>query len=120
MRNRFRELLIAGATVLSLASMPPGQGIADDGDRTADQAKAMLAKAIDAVKADKAKALDQFNKGEGGFRDGNLYVFCINAGDFKFVAVGNPNAKQILGVDARTIKDVNGDGLNLQLANEKP
>jgi hypothetical protein len=29
----------------------------------------MLMKAIAAVKADKAKALDMFNQGEGGFRD---------------------------------------------------
>ena len=37
----------------------------------------MLMKAVAAVKADKAKALDMFNKGEGGFLD-NLYVFCAN------------------------------------------
>jgi hypothetical protein len=36
----------------------------------ADDAKAMLTKAIAAVKADKVKALEMFNKGEeGGFRD---------------------------------------------------
>jgi hypothetical protein len=34
---------------------------------TADQAKGMLTKAVAAVKADKTKALDMFNKGEGGF-----------------------------------------------------
>ena len=27
-----------------------------------------------------------FNKGEGGFRDRDLYVFCDNAGDGKIVA----------------------------------
>jgi signal transduction histidine kinase len=35
-------------------------------------AKAML---------DKEKALEMFNKGEGGFRDRDLYVFCANASD---------------------------------------
>ena len=44
---------------------------------TPDEAKAMLMKAVAAVKADKAKALDMFNKGEGGFLDRDLYVFCI-------------------------------------------
>ena len=29
----------------------------------------MLEKAVAAVKEDKAKALDMFNKGEGGFKD---------------------------------------------------
>ena len=33
---------------------------------TADEAKAMLERAVAAVKEDKAKALDTFNKGEGG------------------------------------------------------
>ena len=32
---------------------------------TADEAKAMLERAVAAVKEDKAKALDAFNKGEG-------------------------------------------------------
>ena len=36
---------------------------------TADEAKAMLERAVAAVKEDKAKALDMFNKGEAGFKD---------------------------------------------------
>ena len=35
---------------------------------TSEEAKAMLEKAVAAVKQDKAKALDMFNKGEGGFK----------------------------------------------------
>src|SRR3954447_5641315 len=45
------------------------------------EAKAMLEKAVAALKADKAKALAMFNKGEGGFKDRDLYVFCANASD---------------------------------------
>jgi hypothetical protein len=75
---------------------------------TADEAKAMLMKAVAAVKADKAKALDMFNKGEGGFLDRDLYVFCGNVSDGKNVALGNSNAKQLIGVDARTLKDATG------------
>src|SRR6266576_2439773 len=48
---------------------------------TAAEAKAMLERAVAAVKADKAKALAMFNKGEGGFKDRDLYVFCANASD---------------------------------------
>ena len=40
---------------------------------TAEEAKAMLEKAVAAVKENKAKALDMFNKGEGGFKDRDLY-----------------------------------------------
>ena len=68
-------------------------------------AKAMLEKAVAAVKADKTKAIDMFNKGEGGFLDRDLYPFCFNVSDGKLVAVGNPNAKRLIGGDERTFKD---------------
>ena len=41
----------------------------------------MLERAVAAVKQDKAKALDMFNNGEGGFKDRDLYVWCANASD---------------------------------------
>jgi hypothetical protein len=114
MRDRLRLSLIAIIAVFPLASTSFGQGSADD-------AKAMLVKAVAAVKADKAKALDMFNKGEGGFRDGDLYVFCVTTSDGKFVATGNPNAKQLLGVDVKTIKDSNGyPVINLDDAAKRP
>src|SRR5215831_8249618 len=69
---------------------------------TAAEAKAMLEKAVVAVKADKSKALDMFNKGEGGFLDRDLYPFCINISDGVLLAVANPNGKQNLGKDVRT------------------
>ncbi|MCB1907494.1 MAG: cache domain-containing protein [Rhodocyclaceae bacterium] len=43
---------------------------------TADEAKAMLEKAAAAVAADKDAALGHFAKGEGGFKDRDLYPFC--------------------------------------------
>jgi signal transduction histidine kinase len=43
---------------------------------TAVEAKAMLEKAVAAVKANKPGALTQFAKGEGGFKDRDLYPFC--------------------------------------------
>ena len=89
---------------------------------TADEAKAMLMKAVAAVKADKAKALDMFNKGEGGFLDRDLYPFCANVSNGTNVAIGNPNAKQLLGTDTRTLKDPTGKayGLELYAAGQKP
>jgi hypothetical protein len=45
---------------------------------TPEEAKALLEKAVAAVKQDDAKALDT---GEGGFKDRDLYVFCANASD---------------------------------------
>jgi hypothetical protein len=48
---------------------------------TEKEARAMLEKAVAALKDNKEKALDMFNKGEGGFKDRDLYVFCANASD---------------------------------------
>jgi hypothetical protein len=76
---------------------------------TADDAKAMLEKTVAALKADKAKTLDEINKGENGFVQGDIYPFCFNLSDGLLVAVGNPNVKGLLGKDARTFKDPTGD-----------
>ncbi len=77
---------------------------------TAAEARAMLERTVAAVKADKAKALDMINKGEGGFLDRDLYPFCFNISDGKTVALGNSNpaARQVLGRDVRTNKDATG------------
>lgn len=89
---------------------------------TAAQAKAMLAKTVAAITADKAQAVDMFNKGEGGFLQGDLYPFCFNAGDGKIVAEGNPTAKNLLGQDVRTLKDSTDKpyGQELFAAAQKP
>jgi hypothetical protein len=116
-----RTFLIAAAAVavLTLSSTTFGQ----QAGGTANEAKAMLVKAVAAVKADKAKALDMFNKGEGGFKDRDLYVFCANTSDGKIVAVlSNPNAKQLIGMDTRTLKDSTGKafGEELYAGEQKP
>lgn len=116
----FRTVMIAAASVAMLALLPPA--FAQQKGGTAEEAKAMLVKAVAAVKADKAKALDMFNKGEGGFLDRDLYVFCANAADSVNVAIGNPNAKQLIGTDTRILKDATGKvfGLELHAGYQKP
>jgi hypothetical protein len=116
----FRSFMMcaASATVLTFSAT----AFAQQNYGTADEAKAMLLKAVAALKADKAKTLNQINDGKGGFLDRDLYVFCVNVGDGKLVAVGNPNVKQLLGTDSRTIKDVNGEpfGQEMYDAYQKP
>jgi hypothetical protein len=84
----FRGFMIAAASAAVLALSATAFAQEDHG--TADEAKAMLLKAVAGLKADKAKTLDLINKGEGGFLDRDLYVFCGNVGDGKAVAIGNP------------------------------
>ena len=70
---------------------------------TAEEAKAMLERAVSAVKEDKAKALDMFNKGEDGFKDRDLYVWCANASDG--IVTAHPTLK---GKQLRDIKGKHG------------
>jgi len=76
MRNLAVAVLQAALLVLLT---PTSEAQAQFG--TEKEAKAMLEKAVAAVKENKEKALEMFNKGEGGFKDRDLYVFCANASD---------------------------------------
>jgi signal transduction histidine kinase len=96
--------LAAGAALLATAA--PAQMMAHQG--TAADAKAMLDKTVAAIKADKAKTLDQINKAENGFMVGDIYPFCFNLSDGLNVAIANPNAKALIGKDVRTLKDPTG------------
>jgi signal transduction histidine kinase len=76
---------------------------------TADEAKAMLNKAATAVKADKAAALAQFNKGEAGFKDRDLYPFC-GGPDGNFTA--HPT---LVGKSLKELKDKTGKALGEEI-----
>jgi hypothetical protein len=112
--------VVAAASAAVLAVSPAA--FAQQTRGTADEAKAMLMRAVAAVRADKAKALDMFNKGEGGFRDRDLYVFCANVSDGTLVAIGNSNLKQALGIDVRTGQNSTGKafGVEVYAAMRKP
>jgi Single Cache domain 2 len=115
---RLRLFAAASAAVIALSPA----AFAQQTGGTAGEARAMLLRAVAAVKADETKALDMFNKGEGGFRDRDLYVFCINASDGTLVAMGNPNLKQALGTDVRAAQNSTGDafGAKVYAAIQKP
>ena len=72
MMKKLGYVLAVALSVMAVATLVAAQ--AQFG--TAAEAKAMLEKAVVAVKADKAKALAMFAKGEGGFKDRDLYPFC--------------------------------------------
>ena len=108
-----RKFVIAAASAAVVAVS--SAAFAQQTGGTADEARAMLMKAIAAVRADEAKALDMFNKGEGGFRDRDLYVFCVNANDGTIVATGNPNLKQALGTDMRAAQNSRGEPFGAEI-----
>ena len=86
--------------VLLLAAVP---GRAEE-SASATDAKAMLERAVVAVKMDEAKALAAFNSGSGGFKDRDLYVFCARR-DGRVDAHIDPTQ---LGRNLRDLYDVDG------------
>jgi signal transduction histidine kinase len=72
---------------------------------TADEAKAMLERAVVALKANKTNALAKFTKGEGGFKDRDLYPFC-GGPDGNFTA--HP---KLVGKSLKDLKDKAGKPL---------
>jgi hypothetical protein len=99
----------AAATVLMSAPIAFAQ---QEQLGTAQEARAMLDKAVAALRADRDVALATFNKGEGGFRDRDLNAFCFRIADGKGVA--NPIAVPA-GMDVRTLKDPTGKAYGQEL-----
>ncbi len=71
---------------------------------SADEAKAMLERAVLALTVDKAKALAAFNAGAPGFKDRDLYVSCADASG---KVTAHPD-KSLIGQDRNTMKDAGG------------
>ncbi len=94
------RLLTFGAVALAVAV---GASAAEKA--TPAEAKAMLDKAVAEVEKDgPEKAVAAFNDPAGGFRDRDLYVFCM---DPTYKIVAHPDAS-MRGTDVATLKDSNG------------
>lgn len=102
--KRFAMLLALVTFILSITS-PVFAGSFG----TAEEAKAMLEKAVAAIKANKAEALAQFAKGEGGFKDRDLYPFC-GGPDGNFTA--HPS---LVGKSLKGLKDKAGKALGEEI-----
>jgi signal transduction histidine kinase len=76
---------------------------------TSAEAKAMLEKVVLAVKADKVRALVMFTKGEGGFKDRDLYPYC-GGPDGNFTA--HPT---LLGRSLKDLRDKYGKPLGMEM-----
>jgi signal transduction histidine kinase len=99
MRNLFAAVAAMVAVAFATTAIAQGQF------GTAAEAKAMLQKAAAALKADKAKALADFQAGAPAFKDRDLYVFC--AGD-DGVITAHPTIK---GQQIKSLVDKNGKKL---------
>ena len=73
---------------------------------TPAQAQAMLARAVQALKDDPAKAFHSFNLSHGPFSEDDLYVFVVDLKDDRFRAHGLNQG--LIGTDALALRDPSG------------
>ena len=114
----FRTLIIGAMSAAAITLSTTA--LAEQGQfGTGQEARAMLDKAVAAVKADQLVALAMFLKGEGGFKDRDLYPFCFRTGDGKLI-VSPPIVPA--GTDIRSLKGPTGDayGQEIYAAAQKP
>lgn len=105
MRNHIAAL---GMLTLALA----GSATAQQGQYgTPAEAKAMLERAVAALKVDQAAALEKFRTRAAGFGDRDLYVFC-NGPDGASVA--HPDPAQA-GSNLNTLKDASGKAFGKEM-----
>jgi hypothetical protein len=92
-----KSLFGLGITALVLTVAPvSGQQLG-----TVEQARAMLDRAISALKANEATALSEFNDPNNKeFHERDLYVFCYDLSDGKITAYESP---ALLDIDVRTL-----------------
>jgi len=106
----FRRLLIGSVTAAAVIfSVSAFAQKADFG--TVAEARAMLDKVVAAMKADKVTTLAQINKGEGGFKDRDLYAVCSGP-DGKIAA--HPDQSRV-GLQQKDNKDSTGKPYGLEI-----
>lgn len=104
---RVRDLVLLAVCLAVAVPLVAGE------KATPAEAQALLAKAVKAIETDgEAKALAAFNDPKGGFRDRELYVFCMGP-DNKITASIDP---KMIGVDETTLKDPDGKAIGKEIA----
>ena len=76
---------------------------------TAKEARAMLDRAVAEMKKDSPAAIAKFNKGEDGFRDRDLYVFCATPDG---ITTAHPTH---VGTNLKELKDKKGKAFGAQM-----
>jgi len=80
---------------------------------TPAQARSLLERAVGALRADPARAIDAFNRTRGEFSEDDLYVFVIDLADKRFRAHGIDH--RLVGTDSLAVRDPNGKPINQQM-----
>ena len=105
-----RHLGTALLVIASLSAMPAaacgfGEAPSSCGGSDEDGARLMLKRVVAAINADELKALDQFTRGQAGFRTVDTYVFCVGPTG---IMTAHPNPV-LQGQDVRDLHDNTGN-----------
>lgn len=98
-----RKLTLFVSLAISLATFGTPAMAADLG--TAEEARAMLVKAVTAIKAKKEEALIKISKGLDGFKDRDLYPFC-GGPDGNFTAHPSLTGRSMLNLNDKSGKAI--------------
>jgi signal transduction histidine kinase len=98
-----RSLGIVSTAIVAMLLSAGGPALAQI-KASADDARAMLQRAVAAVKANEAEALAAFSHGGNGFKDRDLYVFCART-DGRVDAHIDPTQ---IGRNIKDLYDVDG------------
>jgi hypothetical protein len=79
---------------------------------TPAEARAMLDQVVAGMKADRAATLARISKGEGGFKDRDLYPYCVSP-EGKYVAHPDPAR---VGLVLKDVKDKSGKAYGEEIA----
>ena len=106
----FTTMLAGLACTIAVSGPLLAQAQKTEGGSPAE-ARAMLERAVEALRADKQKALTAFTHGTKGFSQRDLYVFCFGP-DGKLDAHPNP---AMIGKDASSLKDKDGKAFGREM-----
>ena len=92
---------LCGSVLAAWTLLIGGAALSADQFASAEEARAMLDRAVTALKTNKVAALKAFNDEKNkNFRDRDLYIFCFSLPDGKFTAY---QSELMLGTDVREL-----------------
>ena len=90
------------SVLMAMTLLTSGAALGAEQVATVEEARAMLDRAVSALKINETAALKAFNDEKNkNFRDRDLYVFCFSLPDGNFTAYQSP---LMLGTDVRELK----------------
>ena len=102
-RESYHEMkkALCGSVLAAWTLLIGGAALSADQFGSAEEARAMLDRAVTALKTNKVAALKAFNDEKNkNFRDRDLYIFCFSLPDGKFTAY---QSELMLGTDVREL-----------------